>query len=150
MTAAVVVFGRLAGDPADEVDHGRVAPQRFPVVEAACQFGFGEDRMDLLVADAVHRHGLAATVAARNRVVQVRARALDELPATERAAPRASLRIGGGRPELVVPAGPETAFDDHVARPVSGVGTDIRAGQARVRMARFAITSSPPCPHNPH
>lgn len=112
--ATVVEAGWLACDPADEVGHDRVRTQRGPVVIRDGQLSFGKDRMDFLMADAVHRYHVTAATAARHRMMQIGAGVVQQRTAAQRAAVGLGGRVGDRRwAELIILAGAQSAFDDH-------------------------------------
>ena len=63
--------GRLAGDPGDEGGELRIGTQRFDIVEAMGQLGFGEAGMDGAMADLVqaHRAQMGAALEARGQMM---------------------------------------------------------------------------------
>ena len=69
-------FG-LAPYPHDETRNIRVCEQGIDGRIIACQFFLGKERMNLPVAYAMQRHGVAAALRFRHQVVQVKLRGVD-------------------------------------------------------------------------
>lgn len=67
-----VKVGRAFRDPLDEPGKARVGAERFGRGVVAGQFGFGQRRMNFIVADLVEQHGRSAFATAqfRHEVVQ--------------------------------------------------------------------------------
>lgn len=76
---------RLAAYPADEGGDVGMAAQRLDLVIMVAKLLLGQHRVDLGVADAVHRHRAPPAIGARDQMVFVQAATGDHRPAAERA-----------------------------------------------------------------